>query len=277
MTAHTCYQLAVFGQPVHNSLSPAIHHRFARAMGLNVEYQAIECPAGELAGQLETFRKRGGTGCNVTLPLKHEALDCAVAVAACASAAGAANTLVWENTGWHAFNTDGAGLVADLKRNHCALSDHRILIVGAGGAVAGILPALIEHQPAGLDLSNRNRDKADRLRDHWRNRFDLGVIDATTSVAAYDLIIQATSLGHRGLVPKLSDHWLHEETILYDLNYGPAHQPLQHWAEQRGVASIDGLGMLVEQAASAFARFTGCRPESQPVLDWLQARLNSRP
>ncbi|MEM7053473.1 MAG: shikimate dehydrogenase [Pseudomonadota bacterium] len=271
-------QLAVFGHPVTHSQSPAIHARFAESVGLKINYQALDCPAGRLAAALQTFRANGGHGCNLTVPLKTEGLALASHISPAAELAGACNTLVWSADGWQADNTDGAGLMADLKRQQVGLQQRRILILGAGGAVAGILPALIEQRPSALVLVNRSVEKAQELAQRYSTLFSIRVLGTGKNSIdePFDLMIQGTSLGHQGRRPEIDPAWLKPESIVYDLNYGQAHEPLRGWCEQHALRSIDGSGMLVEQAAMAFELFTGHRPETDAVVEWIRAGLTSK-
>ena len=155
-------RLALFGLPIKSSLSPSIHRMFADQFGLNIEYQRIETGADGFLEALEAFRFEGGTGCNVTLPLKRDAWQLAVQSSLEAGQAQAANTLVYQpSSGWFAHNTDGAGLVADLAGNHgVKLEGQRVLILGAGGAAAGILGSLLAGNPRQVVLVNRNLERA---------------------------------------------------------------------------------------------------------------------
>ena len=156
-------KLAVFGHPVVHSLSPRIHGMFAEAAGIELEYDRIDCPAGELAGKLRDFRRAGGQGCNLTVPLKAEGLALAAHASRAAQQADACNTLVAADDGWHADNTDGAGLVADLDRLGMDIANRNVLVLGAGGAVAGILGPMLDRGPARICLVNRDVSRAERL------------------------------------------------------------------------------------------------------------------
>ncbi len=258
-------KLAVFGHPVTGSKSPAIHARFAEGAGLDVDYRAVDCPGGQLAEALEKFAEAGGRGCNLTVPLKREGLALAASASGAARDAGACNTLVRRDGAWHADNTDGAGLVADLERLGIGLADRRLLIVGAGGAVAGVLGPLIARAPARITIANRSVDRAEALAQRFANRgveIEGSGLDALAGVGAHDLIVQGTSLGHRGQAPALPDGAVAPGAVAYDLNYGPAFEPFRAWCTARGITARDGRGMLIEQAALAFELFTGTRPDT---------------
>lgn len=261
-------KLAVFGHPVAHSKSPAIHARFAEAAGLDVDYRAIDCPAGALAGELAEFRAGGGSGCNLTVPLKAEGLQLADEVTDAARDAGAANTLVLRDARWHADNTDGAGLLADFARLGISVQGQRVLIVGAGGATAGILGPLLAESPAAVVLANRSVERAAALAGRFDDR---GVevaaagLQGIDSASGFGVLIQATSLGHRGEAPSLSADVAAPGSVAYDLNYGPAFDPFRDWCGTHGITVHDGRGMLIEQAARAFEIFTGVRPDTAPL------------
>lgn len=261
-------KLAVFGHPVSGSKSPAIHARFAKAAGLDVEYRAIDCPAGGLAGALAEFRAGGGSGCNLTVPLKAEGLQLADEVTDAAHDAGACNTLVLRGARWHADNTDGAGLLADFARLGIAVQGQRVLIVGAGGAAAGILGPLLAESPAAVVLANRSVERAAALVGRFEDRgVDVASagLQGIDSLSGFGLLIQATSLGHRGETPTLPADIAAPGAVAYDLNYGPAFEPFQNWCATHGITAHDGRGMLIEQAARAFEIFTGARPDTAPL------------
>lgn len=265
-------KLALFGQPVKASLSPAIHRMFADQLGLEIEYQAIETSPGEFAAALQTFQKEGGSGCNITLPLKADAWRLSTSCSKQAEQAQAANTLLWQSDGWFADTTDGVGLLADLANNGIEINGKRILVLGAGGAVAGVLANLLAAQPAHLVLANRDQDRARTL----VQRFGLAAHDSVigwhglSSAGCFELVINATSLGHDGSVPPLETSVFAEGATCYDLNYHHAGKALNTWCETNGLAYLDGLGMLVEQAAASFEIWTGKRPDSSAVIARLQ-------
>ena len=261
-------KLAVFGHPISHSLSPRIHGMFAEAAGMDVVYDRIDCPAGKLARALEAFRADGGQGCNLTVPLKSEGLALADDVAPDARDAGACNTLVWRDKGWFADNTDGAGLMADLERLGLNIAERRVLVLGAGGAVAGVLGPLLNQRPARVRVLNRSIDRARSLADRFSGRGPLVEAHRPNDMPGdlrFDLVIQGTSLGHQGLCPEIRPEWLAEGATGYDLNYGPAYTPFAERCAELGISSHSGIGMLIEQAAVAFERFTGVAPDTREV------------
>ena len=185
-----------------------------------------------------------------------------------AERAGAVNTLTRTDSGWAGDNTDGAGFIADLDRLGIAIAGQRVLLLGAGGAARGLIAPLLARRPKELAISNRNPWKPEELAERFK---PLGNIVPRTHLSlkgdTYDLIINATSAGHTGAMPRLPGQLLAAGGAAYDLSYGSAHLPFANWAKSQGATVIaDGLGMLVAQAAEAFALWRGLKPELEPVL-----------
>ena len=266
-------RLALFGRPVKSSLSPVIHNRFAAQFGLQIEYRLIEPDDNGFPRALEAFRLTGGMGCNVTLPFKRDAWQLASGSSPEASQAQAANTLVRQSAGWFAHTTDGAGLITDLTENHgLHLSGKRVLILGAGGAAAGILGALLAQNPAKVLLVNRSLDRARALSVRFGSGGEVSVTGWTglSLKGAFDLVINATSLGHYGEAPPLPDSVFAPGSMCYDMNYFKASLPLRETCDELCQPYLDGLGMLVEQAAKSFSIWTGKRPDTHAVIDALR-------
>lgn len=263
-------RLALFGQPVKSSLSPVIHRRFAEQFGLEIDYQLIETSAEAFPGTLENFRLAGGSGCNITLPLKRDAWRIAAHASSEVHQAQAANTLIYQaSTGWFAHTTDGAGLIADLSENHAvALTDKRILILGAGGATAGILGRLLAENPQQIVLINRNLERARELSDRFASTARVAVASWTdlSQQGSFNLVINATSLGHLGEAPPLPASSFAQDGLCYDLNYFKASLPLKKHCENIRKPYLDGLGMLVEQAAKSFFIWTGKQARTDKVI-----------
>ncbi|MDW8480111.1 MAG: shikimate dehydrogenase [Xanthomonadales bacterium] len=268
---------AVFGQPVAHSLSPLIHARFAAQTGRTLRYEAVEASPERFPELLSSFAARGGRGANVTLPLKAAALTLADEAGEFARRVGAANTLTRTHRGWRADNTDGRGLIADLAERHrIDLRGRRVLLLGAGGAAHAAAFALLD---AGIDelmIANRSPERADRLADrigeparvHTRYLEDLG------RQGAFDLIVNATSAGHEGRALPLPASLLGARCVCYDMSYSLAAVPFLAWARAAGAQlALDGLGMLVEQAAESFLIWHGVRPETEEILAELRHRL----
>ncbi len=269
-------KLALFGQPIKSSLSPAIHRMFADQLGLNISYQLIETGAEDFPQALENFRLCGGIGCNITLPLKRDAWQLAAQASEEVNQAQAANTLSHQSpSGWYANTTDGVGLVTDLSVNHgIALKGQRILILGAGGATASVLGSLLERKPRQVLLINRNLDRANALAARFGASTNLAVAGWSDLPAesGFDLVINSTSLGHHGEAPDISRSLFAPAAVCYDLNYHKASLPLKNLCEAMGQVYVDGLGMLVEQAAASFYIWTGKQPDSQAVIEAFRQR-----
>lgn len=262
-------QYAVMGNPIAHSQSPRIHALFAAQTGQNLKYRAILVEPGGFALAARAFRDAGGKGLNVTLPFKQDAWVFADVLSARAERAGAVNFLMFEPTCVLGDNTDGPGLARDLKANHgYALAGRRILLLGAGGAARGVLQPLLAEQPAQLVIANRTISKAAELALRFG---DLGPVSgcgfADLAGRSFDLIINATAAGLNDAVPPLPDGVLAADGWCYDLMYGREPTAFVLWGLERGaVQSLDGLGMLVEQAAESFHRWRGVWPETKPVI-----------
>lgn len=255
-------RLAVLGHPVAHSRSPEIHRLFADATGIALDYQAIDIAPDALADHLSRSFSDAWTGFNVTLPHKVAVAEHCVERSLRAEQAGAVNTLLRGPNGWIGDNTDGEGLMADLRRLGVSLVDRRVLIIGAGGAARGILGPLLACRPAALVLSNRNPWKPEALAEAFA---PVGRVTPRTHLALkgdqFDVVINATSAGHAGEMPRLPPGLLAASGVAYDLSYGAAHKPFAAWARAAGATSIhDGFGMLVEQAAASFACWHGVQP-----------------
>jgi shikimate dehydrogenase len=268
---------AVFGHPVAHSLSPLIHQRFAAQTRRSLRYEAIDAPPEGFGEALERFAARGGLGANVTLPLKPLALAAATEASEVARRVGAANTLTRTASGWHADNTDGKGLIADLAERHrIDLRERRVLLLGAGGAAHAAAFALLDAGIGELYIVNRSPERADRLADrigeparvhtrYWQDLDRLG---------AFDLIVNATSAGHEGAALALPGALIGARCVCYDMSYSLAAVPFLAWARAAGAQlALDGLGMLVEQAAESFLLWHGVRPETETLLAELRDRL----
>ncbi|WP_405232962.1 shikimate dehydrogenase [Lentisalinibacter salinarum] len=260
----------VVGYPVSHSRSPIIHRVFAQQTGQHLTYELLEVPPAELESAIRSFQRQGGRGLNITVPHKSEAVRLVDELSDAASMAGAVNTLSISRETIRGDNTDGVGLVRDLRRNHrVAIEGARILILGAGGATRGIMAPLLEEQPTTITLANRTVSKAQALANHFGSmgaveacRFDDIVQDVD-----YDLVINATSAGLRGEALPFPAGIVTAETICYDLSYGTGDTPFTHWARAQGARrSIVGWGMLVEQAAESFYIWRGVRPDTRSVL-----------
>jgi shikimate dehydrogenase len=266
-------RLALFGSPVRHSLSPRIHGLFAQQVGIDIDYRATESSSEALPRHLRQLAQEGGRGCNITVPLKHRACELATSLSARARQAGAVNTLRFDNASdWFGDNTDGSGLVRDLRENlGLELPGRRLLLVGAGGAAAGVLFDLLQQQPAQLVLANRTTSRAAELAERFARigRIQPASFNDMERLAPFDLLINATSAGHDARLPPIRAGLLAPGGSCYDLNYGPAHDVLAAWCSERDIPHYDGLGMLVEQAAESFRIWTGHQPDTRPVIEAL--------
>ena len=271
-------RFAVFGHPVSHSLSPRIHAAFGKQLGIVLDYAAIDAAPESFAAQLEAFGKDGGSGANITLPLKQAALPLCAEISDFARRVGAVNTLTRRlDNHWRGDNTDGAGLVRDITRRHeLDLRERRGLILGAGGAARAAAFALLDAGVADLTLVNRTPERADALADaigepdrvHTRYWDDLGTL------GNFDLIVNATSAGHSRESLHLPLALVAPRALCYDLSYGLAASAFLAWARAAGAGyAHDGLGMLVEQAAESFAIWHDRRPDTDAVYAQLRDEL----
>jgi len=278
MAEPVAQRFAVFGHPIAHSLSPQIHVHFGAATGISLEYTALDAPPESFPAQLAEFRERGGRGANVTLPLKQAACALSSSLSDFARRAGAVNTLTRvDGGGWRGDNTDGAGLVRDLTGRHALdLRERRSLMLGAGGAARAAAFALLDAGIGELVIVNRSPERADALADaigeparvftrYWDDLADCG---------SFDLIVNATSAGHTRQDFALPFKLLARRSLCYDLSYGEAATAFLAWARAAGATeALDGLGMLLEQAAESFALWHGVRPDTDAAYAQLRAGL----
>ncbi|MFT5139661.1 MAG: shikimate dehydrogenase [Lysobacterales bacterium] len=271
----TLTRFALFGSPVKHSLSPRIHQLFAAQAGISIEYDAIEVSEGFLSREVQKLADNGGKGCNITLPLKNHAFHLANGSSERAELAQAANTLTFKTrTQWTAENTDGPGLIRDLTKNlGLKLSGSRICVVGAGGASAGILYDLLQHQPAELCLFNRTAERAVTLAKRFSSigKIEASGLEAMSTAEPFELVINATSAGHQREQLAVSPELFSAGACCYDLSYGVAHKTLKAWCKENEIHCYDGLGMLVEQAAESFRIWNGFMPKTAPVRELLSS------
>lgn len=264
---------AVFGNPIEHSKSPFIHARFAEQTGQRLSYTAELVEPGDFEKAVARFADNNGKGLNITVPFKQDAWQLATRRSERAERAGAVNTLVINAPGdYFGDNTDGTGLVRDLSKNFgFELVNKNILIIGAGGAVRGVIEPLLEQRPASLTIANRTREKAVQLADDFS---DLGTIRGCGldefGEGSFDLIINGTSASLVGELPPLPASLIGKHTFCYDMMYASEATPFMQWASQHGAERVaDGKGMLVEQAAESFRIWRGCKPETAPVIEAL--------
>lgn len=264
---------AVVGHPINHSKSPKIHSQFAQQTREPIEYIAIQAPLDGFTATVRQFFEGGGKGLNVTVPFKEQAWELADCRVARAEKAGAANTLYQNPEGQLiADNTDGHGLVRDLLANHdVQLKGARILVLGAGGAVRGVLGPLLEQHPASLTIANRTVAKAEALARLFADEAGTATLSACgfeEPDQPFDLIINGTSASLQGDLPPLCANVITADTVVYDMMYASHTTPFNQWALDNGAVRVfDGLGMLIEQAAESFRVWRGVRPETAPVID----------
>lgn len=255
---------AVMGNPIDHSLSPFIHEQFGLQTGCSLTYDKMLVKASDFEQEVRQFFNAGGKGLNITQPYKQHAYALSDVKTPRCQWAGAANTLWMQEGRLHADNTDGIGLLRDLAR-HIKLKNTRILVLGAGGAARGILGPLLDTKPDELVLSNRTLEKAQVLSLNFLN---ITVTPLTQLNKTFDLIINATSASLQAAHLPLSNSLLKKTTICYDLAYQKTGQtPFVTWAKTHGCVGVDGVGMLVEQAAEAFFIWHGVMPDTLPVLN----------
>ncbi len=269
----------VMGHPIAHSRSPFIHTRFALATGEDLRYDAILVEPGTFPESVARFRAAGGRGLNVTLPFKEEAFALADRLSERARRARAVNTVWFADDGVHGDNTDGAGLLRDLQGNHrIALAGSRIVVLGAGGAARGVLGPLLDAKPALVHLANRTVERAHALAGEFT---DAGPVSAggladLAGTGSFDVVVNATSTGLHDSMPALPDTLLAEGAACYEMAYGIEPTAFLRWAAAHGAAAcIDGIGMLVEQAAESFLEWRGVRPETGPVIAALRELLGA--
>jgi shikimate dehydrogenase len=260
---------AVFGNPISHSQSPRIHALFAAQTGQEMSYEALLAPVEGFVTAVQLFIQAGGKGANVTVPFKEEAFRLAQTLTPRAQAAGAVNTLTFDGDSITGDNTDGAGLVRDLKANlGFDLAGKRILLLGAGGAARGVILPLLQEQPSLLTIANRTEEKAFRLALEFSGRAaNLPEACGFGQLAgkSFDLVINATSTGLSEIALPLPPNLFAPRGLAYEMVYGRQTQFMKQ-ARAEACRVADGLGMLVEQAAEAFHLWRGVRPATAPVL-----------
>lgn len=266
---------AVFGNPIKHTRSPQLHHAFARQLGESLRYETRQPPLDDFAGGFQTFvAQEQGLGGNVTVPFKEDALRLADVVSDRARQAGAVNTLVVGKDGrLYGDNTDGIGLVRDLDRQGISLTGKRVLVLGAGGAVRGILGPFLSRQPAALMIANRTAAKAQALAELFADQGPVSGGGYDDVEGQWDIVLNGTSASLSGALPPLPTGCLAEGAVAYDMVYGAEPTPFMAWASQQGARTSDGLGMLVEQAAEAYLLWRNKRPDTAPIHAEMRASL----
>lgn len=279
MSTPSLDRYAVLGNPVAHSRSPAIHAAFAVATGQQLSYERVLAPMDGFEATLRDFAATGGRGCNVTVPFKFDAFRLCQRHTERAALAEAANVVRFDAEGWWADNTDGVGLITDIERNaRQPIANQRVLLIGAGGASAGVLGPLLQAGPAEVVVANRTMQRAQALCSRHQALADThrtvmrasGLANAGTG---FDIVLNASASSLAGDSAPVPASVLRPGTLVVDLMYGPAAAGFLRWAEAHGARTRDGLGMLVEQAAEAFTLWRGVRPATGPVLAMLRDQL----
>jgi shikimate dehydrogenase len=271
------YDYCVMGHPVAHSRSPWIHARFAELTGERLAYGRQLVPLDGFDAAVRAFIAQGGLGCNVTVPFKFEAAALATSLSDRARLAEAANTLHLRADGIHADNTDGAGLVQDITQHAgVAIAGRALLLIGAGGAAAGVLGPLVTAGAHRIVVANRTADKAQALVQRHAvlaasQGCDLSACGLSAVQGDFDIVVNASASSLAGAGVPVATGALKPGALAVDMMYGPAAAGFLDWARQHGATARDGLGMLVEQAAESFALWRGVRPPSAQVLVELRA------
>ena len=271
---------AVIGNPINHSKSPQIHAYFAQQAEEDIMYEALLSPIDEFEKTVEAFRNGGAKGANVTVPFKQEAFELADELSDYAKNAGAVNTLVFRDDGTiYGTNTDGIGLVRDMVENHqSTLQGKRVLILGAGGAVRGVLQPLLMQLPSEIFIANRTPERATELvadmnavNEEQGNHTALAGGGFADIQGEYDVIINGTAASLQGIMPPIPESCLAAGVHCYDMMYGGRPTAFEFWCQDQGAAKVmNGLGMLVEQAAESFSIWRNKMPDTKPVLEAMQ-------
>lgn len=264
----------VLGNPIAQSKSPFIHNHFAAQTSQKMSYDKHLVEVGDFEAFIASFQADGGKGCNVTAPFKECAFKLSQQLSPRAKAAGAVNTLTFNDDGVIVGdNTDGQGLVEDLLSHNVALTGQRLLLIGAGGAARGSLLPLLAQNPASITIANRTLDKAELLMSEFNDE-RLSCCDLQNVPTNFDVIINSTSASLSNQLPNISEAVIAQATCCYDMAYSAEPTCFIAWANSLGVTkTIDGLGMLVGQAAESFRVWRGVTPDTQELLDLMREQL----
>lgn len=266
-------KLGVVGNPIGHSLSPEIHLMFAQQFGDEISYDKVEIPLGEFESAIGEMIDEGYHGLNVTIPFKLDAFRCSTKCSSQARQSRAVNTLTFHSNKILGENTDGTGFIRDLEERLKFFVEHKkILILGAGGGVRGILPALMERMPKSVTVANRSASRAQELCDEFGIQ---SILYDETGSESYDLIVNATPTSLQNKAPLVSPFAFDGCELAYDLVYAAKPTPFMELAKQGGARhASDGLGMLVEQAADSYEIWMGHRPETKDVYAKLRSSLD---
>ncbi len=264
----------VVGNPIKHSKSPEIHQLFAKQVEHDILYHRIPATDKNFTSVLEEFFKQGGKGLNITLPFKEKAFRFADSCTDNAQSCHSVNTLTFSEDGRaHGDNTDGIGLINDLKNNDILLENKEVLILGAGGATRGIVPVLFKNGVGSITLYNRTAEKAELLQEEFMPFGEIQSLSSDDLTGGFGLVINATSASLDGVIPDIPDNVVYN-AVCYDLAYSYGETSFLNWAKKNGSAkNLQGLGMLVEQAAESFYIWRGVRPRTSEVINKLRSEL----
>ena len=268
-------QYVVIGNPIEQSRSPLIHRQFAIQTKQQMDYQKQLVALDQFVSFIEQFKASGGQGCNITVPFKEQAFLIADQLSARAEAAGAVNTLNFKDDGTIiGDNTDGQGLVGDILANNIKIVGRKILLIGAGGAARGCILPLLAQSPSCLTITNRSFDKAKLLSDHFKTAGAIDAVALNELENSYDIIINSTSASLSNQLPNIDRSVISTAQCCYDMVYDAQETCFLAWARELGVPTrLDGLGMLVGQAAESFRLWRGVTPATEDVLASLRAMI----
>ncbi len=266
---------AIWGNPISHSQSPFIHNAFAQATEQDLTYEAILAPVDNFEACLREFIAAGGKGGSVTVPFKEQAYALCDELSDEAKLAGAVNTLtILDNGCIRGDNTDGIGLVTDLQRHLGSLEGKSVLLLGAGGAARGSILPLLKSGIVSLTIHNRTHSKACDLVERFYAYGDVSAKQVDELNSTYDIVINSTSSSLSGDTPTIPTRVIGENTLCYDMMYGKEMTSFNQWAQRAGAKNtLDGLGMLVGQAAKSFYLWRGVEVDVGSVLVELQHRL----
>lgn len=269
---NTAVRYAVIGNPISQSKSPQIHAMFAAETGAHLVYEKLLASEEGFTELVADFFEKGGSGLNITVPFKQAAWAMCAQLSPAADRSRAVNTLCLRDGELAGANTDGIGLVRDLRDNHgIEIGGRRILLLGAGGAVRGVLPALEEETPSSMTVWNRTAERAAELARDFAGSLTAASFEELRG-RQFDLIVNGTSSSLQGSLPEVDEAWLASGCCCYDMVYGDEDTAFVRWARDAGASSAaDGLGMLVEQAAESFRIWRGIKPDTVPVITRLRA------
>ena len=268
---------AVMGNPIAHSKSPLIHTEFARQTGQDLSYSAILVEINNFAQAVTAFAAQNGKGLNITVPFKEQAWQFVDERSPLAEKAGAVNTISFQQGKTVGDNTDGVGIVRDLQQNHeILLRNKRLLVLGAGGAVRGVLGPILDEQPQSIVIANRTVNRAQQLVSIFNQQGKLKASGFNELDDCFDVVINGTAASLGGEMPPLPAQCV-ENAACYDMMYASDDTVFMRWCKSNGANKVlDGLGMLVEQAAESFYLWRGVRPNTASVIDYIRSSFNSK-